>query len=208
MQKNTDAEAAKKAAADSTAKSPLTEAGKQEAPAHPKKKNIIQVFRPQNSKTGMVKPGARPRPQGAKAPGSRPGGPRPGQGSRPAAPGQGTAKRPVPSQAPAGQHSPMTGETKPVEAASAGVKTAAPSGAQNASRPQNSRSQGAGRSQGTRQGSRPRAAEAREAAALKEEPAEAREPVREAVRKAAEAREAVPLREEAAEVRDPAQAIP
>ena len=155
MQKNTDAEAAKKAAADSTAKSPLTEAGKQEAPAHPKKKNIIQVFRPQNSKTGMVKPGARPRPQGAKAPGSRPGGPRPGQGSRPAAPGQGTAKRPVPPQAPAGQHSPMTGETKPVEAASAGVKTAAPSGAQNASRPQNSRSQGAGRSQGTRQGSRP-----------------------------------------------------
>ena len=43
---------------------------------------------------------------------------------------------------------------------------------------------------------------------MKGEPAEAREPVREAVRKAAEAREAVPLREEAAEVRDPAQAIP
>ena len=32
--------------------------------APPKKKNIIQVFRPQNSKTGMVKPGGRPRPQG------------------------------------------------------------------------------------------------------------------------------------------------
>ncbi len=32
--------------------------------APPKKKNIIQVFRPQNSKTGMVKPGSRPRPQG------------------------------------------------------------------------------------------------------------------------------------------------
>ncbi len=40
-------------------------AQKMEAPAAPpKKKNIIQVFRPQNSKTGMVKPGGRPRPQG------------------------------------------------------------------------------------------------------------------------------------------------
>ncbi|MFR8547692.1 MAG: translation initiation factor IF-2 [Lachnospiraceae bacterium] len=37
-----------------------------EGGTHPKKKNIIQVFRPQNSKTGMVKPGSRPRPQGAK----------------------------------------------------------------------------------------------------------------------------------------------
>ena len=37
-----------------------------EGGAQPKKKNIIQVFRPQNSKTGMVKPGSRPRPQGAK----------------------------------------------------------------------------------------------------------------------------------------------
>ena len=37
----------------------------EDAPAAPpKKKNIIQVFRPQNSKTGMVKPGGRPRPQG------------------------------------------------------------------------------------------------------------------------------------------------
>ena len=40
--------------------------------APPKKKNIIQVFRPQNSKTGMVKPGGRPRPQGQ--PGMRPQG--------------------------------------------------------------------------------------------------------------------------------------
>ena len=45
MQKDTDAEKRTEA----------TEAGAQP----PKKKNIIQVFRPQNSKTGMVKPGAR-----------------------------------------------------------------------------------------------------------------------------------------------------
>ena len=50
MQKDTDAEKRTEA----------TEAGAQP----PKKKNIIQVFRPQNSKTGMVKPGARPKPQG------------------------------------------------------------------------------------------------------------------------------------------------
>ena len=69
------------------------------AVAKPKKKNIVQVFRPQNSKTGMVKPGSRPRPQGQARPGqpgaparpagaARPGMPvRPGQ-PRPAAPGQ------------------------------------------------------------------------------------------------------------------------
>ncbi len=45
---------------------------KDAAPVPPKKKNIIQVFRPQNSKTGMVKPGSRPRPQGQ--PGARPQG--------------------------------------------------------------------------------------------------------------------------------------
>ena len=33
-----------------------------EAGTQPKKKNISAVFRPQNSKTGMVKPGARPKP--------------------------------------------------------------------------------------------------------------------------------------------------
>ena len=50
MQKDTDAEK-------------RTEATETEAQP-PKKKNIIQVFRPQNSKTGMVKPGARPKLQG------------------------------------------------------------------------------------------------------------------------------------------------
>ena len=64
-----------------------------EGSTQPKKKNIIQVFRPQNSKTGMVKPGSRPRPQGARQgqpsgarqPGNRPQGARPqGQpGARP-----------------------------------------------------------------------------------------------------------------------------
>ncbi len=44
-----------------------------EGAAQPKKKNIIQVFRPQNSKTGMVKPGSRPRPQGAGRPQGQPG---------------------------------------------------------------------------------------------------------------------------------------
>lgn len=58
MQKDTDAEKRTEA----------TEAGAQP----PKKKNIIQVFRPQNSKTGMVKPGARPKPQGTGKQGAKP----------------------------------------------------------------------------------------------------------------------------------------
>ena len=66
----------------------------------PKKKNIIQVFRPQNSKTGMVRPGQRPGT-------ARPGGPRP----------QGGAKAPAKGGAPAG-HSPARkpeGAVKPQE---------------------------------------------------------------------------------------------
>ena len=58
MQKDTDAEK-------------RTEATETEAQP-PKKKNIIQVFRPQNSKTGMVKPGARPKPQGTGKQGAKP----------------------------------------------------------------------------------------------------------------------------------------
>ncbi len=67
MQQNSETDAAKKA-------------GAEQQGAQPKKKNIIQVFRPQNSKTGMVKPGSRPRPQGQGkprpkgAPGARPQG--------------------------------------------------------------------------------------------------------------------------------------
>ena len=59
----------------------------------PKKKNIIQVFRPQNSKTGMVRPGQRPGQRPAGQGGARPAGARPQgqpgarpQGSRPANP--------------------------------------------------------------------------------------------------------------------------
>ena len=52
-----------------------------EGAVQPKKKNIIQVFRPQNSKTGMVKPGSRPRPQGQA--GARPQGARPQGQPRP-----------------------------------------------------------------------------------------------------------------------------
>ncbi len=55
-----------------------------EGVAQPKKKNIIQVFRPQNSKTGMVKPGGRPKQAGA--------GTVRGQGQPGARPAPGTAR--------------------------------------------------------------------------------------------------------------------
>ncbi len=57
-----------------------------ERPAPPRKKNIIGVFRPQNSKTGMVKPGSRPRPDGSRPASSRPASSRPqsASGARPA----------------------------------------------------------------------------------------------------------------------------
>ena len=75
MQKDTDAEKRTEA----------TEAGAQP----PKKKNIIQVFRPQNSKTGMVKPGARPKPQG-----------KGNQGAKPAAKAENTPKETTLEKAP------------------------------------------------------------------------------------------------------------
>ena len=170
MQKNTDAEAAKKAAADSTAKSPLTEAGKQEAPAHPKKKNIIQVFRPQNSKTGMVKPGSRPRPQGAKNAGPRPGGTRTSQGGSgmksqaggAASAGQGAMRRPAPNPQGASASQETKAENTPVKAAEVKVqpagnlqntgKPAAPISGQNASRLQG---KGTEASSARTQGNRP-----------------------------------------------------
>ena len=53
-----------------------------DAAAKPKKKKPIMIFRPQNSRTGMVKPGSRPgvpkkpaRPAGAAKPAARPAGP-------------------------------------------------------------------------------------------------------------------------------------
>ncbi|MCC8050543.1 MAG: translation initiation factor IF-2 [Clostridiales bacterium] len=73
MQKNQDPEAVK------SGEKALAQAGErpeQKPAGPPKKKNIIQVFHPQNSKTGMVKPGGRPRPQGSRQPstGGRPAG--------------------------------------------------------------------------------------------------------------------------------------
>ncbi|MCD7717159.1 MAG: translation initiation factor IF-2 [Lachnospiraceae bacterium] len=70
MQNNQDPKAVK------SGEKPLEQAAdkpEQKAAGPHKKKNIIQVFRPQNSKTGMVKPGGRPRPQGSRqaAPGAR-----------------------------------------------------------------------------------------------------------------------------------------
>ena len=125
MQKDTDAEK-------------RTEATEAEAQP-PKKKNIIQVFRPQNSKTGMVKPGARPKPQGAGK-----------QGTKPAAKAENTPKETVLEKAPE-----KVAETAkaPETKAAAPVKTA-----ETAAKPQ---STGA-RPQGDRvQGSRPQGDRAR-----------------------------------------------
>ena len=125
MQKDTDAEK-------------RTEATEAEAQP-PKKKNIIQVFRPQNSKTGMVKPGARPKPQGAGK-----------QGTKPAAKAENTPKETALEKAPE-----KVAETAkaPETKAAAPVKTA-----ETAAKPQ---STGA-RPQGDRvQGSRPQGDRAR-----------------------------------------------
>ena len=67
--------------------------------AKPKKKNIIQVFRPQNSKTGMVRPGQRPgqRPAGSGA--ARPQGARPQGAARPQ--GQAAGRPQAPGARPA-----------------------------------------------------------------------------------------------------------
>ncbi|MCD7762016.1 MAG: translation initiation factor IF-2 [Lachnospiraceae bacterium] len=81
MQNNQDPKAVKNGekAVEQAAEKP-----EQKPAGPPKKKNIIQVFRPQNSKTGMVKPGGRPRPQGSRqaaAPGARGAGAGRGQGT-------------------------------------------------------------------------------------------------------------------------------
>ncbi len=78
----------KKTDAETIEKKSLKKAsrGNSEKGAPRKKKNIIGVFRPQNSQTGMVKPGSRPRPDGsgsARPAGTRPAGKRPA-GTRPA----------------------------------------------------------------------------------------------------------------------------
>ena len=125
MQKDTDAEK-------------RTEATETEAQP-PKKKNIIQVFRPQNSKTGMVKPGARPKPQGTGK-----------QGAKPAAKVENTPKETTLEKAP----EKVTETAKAPE-----TKTAAP--VKTAETPAKPQSTGA-RPQGDRvQGSRPQGDRAR-----------------------------------------------
>ena len=102
----------------------------QEEQARPKKKNIIQIFRPQNSKTGMVKSG--PRPGAPK----RPAGPRSAAGGRPV-PGKGMMRppegaRPAPKAPEGGRmpvrpadgvrpHARMAEGEKPVSKAAAGA---------------------------------------------------------------------------------------
>ena len=116
MQKDTDAEKRTEA----------TEAGAQP----PKKKNIIQVFRPQNSKTGMVKPGARPKPQGTGK-----------QGVKPAAKAENTPKETTLEKAPEKvAETAKTPETKAAAPAKAAETAAKPQGT--GARPQGDRVQG------------------------------------------------------------------
>ena len=123
MQKDTDAEKRTEA----------TEAGAQP----PKKKNIIQVFRPQNSKTGMVKPGARPKPQGTGK-----------QGAKPAAKAENTPKETTLEKAPEKvAETAKTPETKAAAPAKAAETAAKPQGT--GVRPQGDRVQGS-RPQGDR----------------------------------------------------------
>ncbi|MCC8102155.1 MAG: hypothetical protein LIP11_07815, partial [Clostridiales bacterium] len=106
MPKNQDPEAVKKTEEKAAGTSAGRSADKPAAPQ--KKKNIIQVFRPKNSKTGMVKPGGRPKPQGAA------GGRRQGQmaGARPQ--GAGAEAKPQGSSAAAGTRPQGAGtEAKP-----------------------------------------------------------------------------------------------
>jgi len=104
----------------------------------PKKKNIIQVFRPQNSKTGMVRPGQRPGRQRPAGNGARPAGAKP-QGNPAAAgakpQGMAAATKSAAASAPAeGKAAPAAvQEVKPaaVPAAETAVpKTSAPAAEQ------------------------------------------------------------------------------
>ena len=95
-------------------------AEKQTVPeAKPKKKNIIQVFRPQNSKTGMVRPGQRPG-QHRSAPGQA--GPKRSQAARPAGrpqPGQPRPASAAASQSAAGAPTPQPASAPTPQPASA-----------------------------------------------------------------------------------------
>ena len=133
MQKDTDAEKRTEA----------TETGAQP----PKKKNIIQVFRPQNSKTGMVKPGARPKPQGSKSQGAKPQAEKSQSAAKPAAKTENAPKETAEVA--------KASETKaaaPVKAAETAAKPQSAGMRLQSDRSQGGRPQGdrAGRSQGDR----------------------------------------------------------
>ena len=118
-----------------------------EAGTQPKKKNISAVFRPQNSKTGMVKPGARPKP-------TRPA------GNKTQSPAAEAAKTPVKPEEVQEKNAPV----KPAEAAESTEmktteKTATPvrptgERRENSSRPNGERRDGANRYQGERRDGR------------------------------------------------------
>ena len=112
MQQQSENEGARmagsKAAAAQSPGSQEAQASRTDEAAKPKKKNIIQVFRPQNSKTGMVKPGSRPRPNGPARPAGAPqGAGRPAAGARPAQMPQGMV-RPGAAAGPQGMVRPGT----------------------------------------------------------------------------------------------------
>ncbi len=86
----------------------------------PKKKNIIQVFRPQNSKTGMVRPGQRPGRQRPAGNGTRPTGSKPQSN-----PVSGTAGSKPQGMPAAGRSASASSEGKTASMAAQEVKTAA-----------------------------------------------------------------------------------
>ena len=133
MQKDTDAEKRTEA----------TETGAQP----PKKKNIIQVFRPQNSKTGMVKPGARPKPQGSKSQGAKPQAEKSQSAAKPAAKTEN-----APKETAEVAKAPETKAAAPVKAAETAAKSQSAGMRLQSDRSQGGRPQGdrAGRSQGDR----------------------------------------------------------
>ena len=133
MQKDTDAEKRTEA----------TETGAQP----PKKKNIIQVFRPQNSKTGMVKPGARPKPQGSKSQGAKPQAEKSQSAAKPAAKTEN-----APKETAEVAKAPETKAAAPVKAAETAAKPQSAGMRLQSDRLQGGRPQGdrAGRSQGDR----------------------------------------------------------
>lgn len=140
-----------------------------EAEGKPKKKNIVQVFRPQNSKTGMVRPGQRPgqpprrpgmaRPQGGAAgrPQGQPGMTRPQGGVSGRPQGQPGMARPQGTGA-AGRPQRQPGMARPQGAGAAGR----PQGQPGIARPQGAGAAGRPQAETGSTTSRPQAAAAAE----------------------------------------------